>query len=406
MKSRWTVQQQQAIDRRDRNLLISAAAGSGKTAVLVERIVQLMVENRVSIEELLIVTFTNAAAGEMKERIQKKLQQKRREHLMQSEGNVDRDLADFLSKQIQNVPRAQISTVHSFCIKVIRDHFSLVSIDPAFKLVNEAYGAILRENALDQALEEEYEKNDESFDALILGYAEAKGDSAVRELIKSVDRFIGAQPYPEKWLLEQADFYKRVAEAQDDHSALMNFSSSPMGEALLDLLEEQLELAAASLDEALEAVQGFGYSFEKKLVAERERIIELREKLSGGPGIFFENLEFLPFERFAKKKSDEISEEDWTFVKELRNESKKRITDLTKDKVMIQLPIFLEDMRYLSMVVDQLVRLVLSYRRIYAQLKQEQSVADFGDLEHLALKILENEDVRRSFREKYKYIFD
>ena len=176
MKSRWTVQQQQAIDRRDRNLLISAAAGSGKTAVLVERIVQLMVENRVSIEELLIVTFTNAAAGEMKERIQKKLQQKRREHLMQSEGNVDRDLADFLSKQIQNVPRAQISTVHSFCIKVIRDHFSLVSIDPAFKLVNEAYGAILRENALDQALEEEYEKNDESFDALILGYAEAKGD--------------------------------------------------------------------------------------------------------------------------------------------------------------------------------------------------------------------------------------
>ena len=182
MKSRWTVQQQQAIDRRDRNLLISAAAGSGKTAVLVERIVQLMLENRVSIEELLIVTFTNAAAGEMKERIQKKLQQKRREHLMQSEGNVDRDLADFLSKQIQNVPRAQISTVHSFCIKVIRDHFSLVSIDPAFKLVNEAYGAILRENALDQALEEEYEKNDESFDALILGYAEAKGDSDPGEI--------------------------------------------------------------------------------------------------------------------------------------------------------------------------------------------------------------------------------
>ncbi len=401
--SRWTTQQQQAIDLRDKNLLISAAAGSGKTAVLVERIVQLMIESRTSIEEMLIVTFTNAAAGEMKERIQKKLQDKRQEIL--SDASLDVELADFLGKQIQNVSRAQISTVHSFCIKVIRDHFSLVNIDPAFKLVSESYGAILRENALDLALEEQYEKNSDAFDALVSGYSESKGDSSLRELIKNIDRFIGAQPYPEEWLSKQSEFYKKIAAAEDDVSALAIFAASPMGYALSDLLAEQLEQAATVLNDALDYIEGSNFSFEEKLTAEREQIAHLQNKLDRGLDIFFGEMEAATFERFSKKKSDEISDEEWEHIKALRNEAKKKITDITKDKQMIQLAIFLSDMKFLSMVVEQLVELVFSYRKIYALLKEEQSAVDFGDLEHLALRILENEEVRQSLRNKYRYIF-
>lgn len=115
MATKWTDEQRQAIDTRGKNLLISAAAGSGKTAVLVERIVNLLIEERISIDNMLIVTFTNAAAGEMKERIQRRLKERQSENLQKNAQEIDRELADFLTKQIQNVPRAAISTVHSFC---------------------------------------------------------------------------------------------------------------------------------------------------------------------------------------------------------------------------------------------------------------------------------------------------
>ncbi|MDO4711723.1 MAG: UvrD-helicase domain-containing protein, partial [Peptostreptococcaceae bacterium] len=398
----WTDQQQQAIDLRGKNLLISAAAGSGKTAVLVERIVRILVEERIGIDDMLIVTFTNAAAGEMKQRIQKRLQEIRRENGMREE--TDRDLADFLTKQIQNVPRASISTVHAFCIQVIRDHFSLAEIDPGSKLVNEAYGAILQDDAIDLAFEEKYDREEEDFQTLVAGYGEAKGDRALRDLVKNIDHFIQAQPEPERWLADQRDLYKKLSSFDKLEDALSFLQDHPIGDVLVEGVREQIREAAESIDRAWELTEGNGYSFEEKLLVERDRIRSLEEASEKGPVELFDLLKPVSFERFSKKKSDELEDDEWKQIQALRNEAKEIYNELTK-KPVLDTQTFLSDMAYLSRIVDALIELVLSYRKHYARLKRENTVLDFSDLEHLTLKILKNEAVRESLRQKYAYIF-
>lgn len=403
MSNSWTEQQQQAIDRRGKNLLISAAAGSGKTAVLVERIVKLVVEERVSIDNMLIVTFTNAAAGEMKQRIQRRLQEIRRANGMRGDA-MDRELADLLSKQIQNVPRASISTVHSFCIQVIRDHFSLAEIDPAFKLVNEAYGAILQDEAIDQAFEQKYDEEDPDFQDLVAGYGEAKGDRALRDLVKNIDRFIQAQPYPQEWLEHHRAFYEELASFDAIEDALAFLQSHAIGRLLVEWVTEQIEGAEDHLQKAWEEVEGKGYSFEDKLLAERDRIEDLKQASRQGLVELFGRLKPVTFDRFARKKSDEIEDDEWKKVQALRNEAKEIYNELTK-KPILDVQTFLPDIKYLSRIISALIELVLAYRKHYAQLKQDNTVLDFSDLEHLTLKILAHEEVRESLRQKYEYIF-
>lgn len=404
MATKWTDEQRQAIDTRGKNLLISAAAGSGKTAVLVERIVNLLIEERISIDNMLIVTFTNAAAGEMKERIQRRLKERQSENLSRSAWEVDRELADFLSKQIQNVPRATISTVHSFCIGIIRDNFSLAGIDPAFKLVNEVYGSILREEAIDIAFEKKYDEQDEKFERLVAGYGESKGDSKLRELVQSIDRFVQAQPYPVEWLNAQRDFYKELAEQPSLSSAMAFLEQFPIGEKLREWVFAQMMTAKNALDTAWDEVEGKGLSFEDKLFVERERIHRLCSLLDESLADFFDALEVVTFERFTKKKN-ELEDEDWKYIQALRNDAKKVYNDLSKDKPILHTKIFLSDMNYLSEMMDALIDLVLDYRNEYATLKKANAVLDFSDLEHLALEILKDESVRQSLQSKFQYIF-
>lgn len=403
MKRVWTAAQQQAIDARGKNLLISAAAGSGKTAVLVERIVNLLIEERVGIDHMLIVTFTNAAAGEMKERIQSELQNRRQENLKNTEG-ADVELADFLSKQIQNVPSASISTVHSFCMGVLRDHFSIAGIDPAFKLLNESYGAILRDEAMDLTFEKKYDSEDEDFHQLVSGYSEAKGDRNVRDLVKNIDFFVQAQPFPEQWLQSQADFYELLASKDDLDSMMTILQSHPLGEEIRYEIRHKLADAIGALQEALERSDGpQEYSFVPKLQKEQQRLIDLQKKLEQGIVSFYKDLHFEEFERFSKKKQEEVW--DWEEIKSLRNEAKKIYTELTRDKPLIHLESFVQDMKHLSKMVRALVDLVFEYQAQYRKLKEDNAVLDFSDLEHLALKVLEDEEVRRDLREKFRYIF-
>jgi len=194
----WTSEQLLAIEERNKNLLVSAAAGSGKTAVLIERILKLIEKDRINVESMLIVTYTNAAAREMKERLIKKISQRL------EEGSTD----VFLRDQLSLINRAQISTLHSFCTNIIRNNFFKVDIDPSFMLADDYALLKMKEETIDEIFEELYEEGLEEFIDLVESYSGNRGDRELREIVMSIYQFTLSKPSPLKWLKETSQFYK------------------------------------------------------------------------------------------------------------------------------------------------------------------------------------------------------
>jgi len=190
----WTKAQQKVIDTRHKNLLVSAAAGSGKTAVLVERIIKMISEgeNPIDIDRLLVVTFTNAAATQMKERIGKALDQK----LIMEPGNA------HLQKQVSLLQSAHITTIHSFCLNVIRNYFHHIDLDPSFKIADESEITLMKSDIVAEVLEKWYEEGSEDFLRLIESYSRSKSDDPIEDLILSLYDFAMSNPWPKPGLKE------------------------------------------------------------------------------------------------------------------------------------------------------------------------------------------------------------
>ncbi|HHX55918.1 MAG TPA: UvrD-helicase domain-containing protein, partial [Clostridiales bacterium] len=195
----WTNEQQKVIDLRDKNILVSAAAGSGKTAVLVERIISMISEgdNPIDIDKLLIVTFTNAAAAEMRERIAQAIEKK----ISHEPENL------HLQKQMMLIHNAQITTIHSFCLFVIRNYFNLIHIDPSFRVANESELVLLRSDVVEKLLEDYYEKKDKDFLYFVECFASGKSDDVIEKLILKLHEFSMSFPWPEDWLEEKKNAY-------------------------------------------------------------------------------------------------------------------------------------------------------------------------------------------------------
>ena len=190
----WSERQLEAIEKRDSNVLVAAAAGSGKTAVLVERIRRLVIEDRVPVDRMLIVTFTNAAASEMKEKIRQALY---------AEQDGDRTKAAYARRQLALLPQANISTFHSFALSVMRKYFYLTDLEPGFSICDEARGTILREDAMDELLEKRFEEGNPEFHSFLDRYSSGRNMDGVRDMILSVYDGLMAMPYPWKWLEEK-----------------------------------------------------------------------------------------------------------------------------------------------------------------------------------------------------------
>ena len=188
----WTKEQQQAIDIRGKNLLVSAAAGSGKTAVLVERIVKMVCEEEYDIDKILVVTFTKAAAAEMKERIGNRLLE---------EGTLHPDNRK-IQEQLSYIHRAPISTIHSFCTNLLRNHFHLISLDPGVRIGEEGEMALLKEQVLDELLEDCYTNKEEEFLRFVEAYSYGKDDRAIGSMILRLFDFSISHPMPKQWLME------------------------------------------------------------------------------------------------------------------------------------------------------------------------------------------------------------
>ena len=196
----WTTEQQQVIDLRNRNILVSAAAGSGKTAVLVERIVKIITDKNhpVDIDHLLIVTFTNAAAAEMRERIGNAIEKA----LDEQPGN------EHLLRQLTLIHNAQITTIDSFCLYVVRNHFHEIDLEPNFRIGDEGELKLLREDVLGRVLEQNYEEPSEAFSDFVEGYASGRTDAALNEMILQLYEFSRSYPWPEKWLDSFVGIYR------------------------------------------------------------------------------------------------------------------------------------------------------------------------------------------------------
>lgn len=371
----WTTEQQKVIDLRNRNILVSAAAGSGKTAVLVERIISRLTKDAdpIDVDELLIVTFTEAAASEMKERVLLAIEKK----LSEEPDNV------HLQRQEALIHNALITTIHSFCLSVIREHFHVIDLDPVFRIGEEGELKLLKKDVMDELLEEEYEKKNPEFLRFVERYATGRDDKKMEELILQLYEFSRSYPNPTQWLENCVDAYE------------------------VESIEELSHSLAGQL--ALENIRRFG----KDAIALLEKAILLCEE-PDGPYMYLDTLKeeregwiyFLETEEFpqlyARKKYAEggklkanrdkaVSKELAETVKEIRKQTKSLLAEITKNYLYQSPEELVADMTIGKETTAELVRLVEEFAEMFAEKKRSRNLIDFGDMEQLALQILTEE---------------
>lgn len=370
---KWTTGQQKVIDLRNRNILVSAAAGSGKTAVLVERIIQMITneEHPVDIDRLLIVTFTNLAAAEMKERIGVAIEKKIEE---------EPDNA-HLQKQMTLIHSAQITTIHSFCKSVISNHFNLINLDPSFRIGDEAELKLLKSDVLEELLEDEYEKGEEDFLELVESYSGGKTDSQLEDLILQLYQFSMSYPWPEEWLTQKGNTFDMETIEELNQGDFMVNLLSYMKAILSDLLIKNKE--SIELCEDYDGPQAYQPALlDDKDLLERLNSFETYEEFGSVLG------ENLSFTTLSRKRMPDVDEEKKSLVQQNRDEMKKVLKSLQKDFFFQPIEEMLSDIHGVRKSMKALIRLTIDFSVRYQKEKEEKVLLDFNDLEHLALKVL------------------
>lgn len=372
----WTEAQQRVIDTRNKNLLVSAAAGSGKTAVLVERIISMISEgdNPMDIDHLLVVTFTNAAAAEMRERIGKAIEKK----LQAQPDNL------HLQKQMSLLQSAQITTIHSFCLYVIRNYFHRIDLDPSFKIAEESEITLMKSDVLSEILERWYEEGREDFHAFIESYSYSKSDTPVEDLILQLYDFSMSDPWPKEWLKDKRKLFEpdslEALEQTDWMKELLQYVSTVLGDLLA--------LNAKTLAITNEADGPKAY--QTALLSDRNLLQKLQEAKSYGEySVLFSELSF---DRLSSKREEGVDPEKKERIKELREEIKKGLKDLAGQLFFQSPEEMLKDLQAVKAIIHVLFELTEEFMDAFAKKKEEKNLIDFNDLEHFALKILLEED--------------
>ncbi|MGN0773054.1 MAG: helicase-exonuclease AddAB subunit AddA [Candidatus Ventricola sp.] len=376
----WTQQQQDAITDRGHSLIVCAAAGSGKTAVLVERIVQLVKEG-CPIERMLIVTFTNAAAGEMRLRIGSALEQAARER-------------PELGEQVMALSRASISTLHRFCGNLLREHFQALGVDPAFRIGDEQECGVLAQQAMEDALYACYEVGSADFMAADACYAQEE----LAALAGSLYSFMMTRPDPWAWLDGAVASCGCGADALADSPAarLLVLDAAQQLEQLLGDARETLALCRGEAGPAhyAAACAQDAAALEALLDAAAQGYEPLRLALSA--------VSYAPLGR--KKKTDVFDEAIAEQVKRRREGMKKAVAALG-DALCVSLEDAAADLMMTQAPLRGLCELVRTYDALYSAAKRQRGLLDFDDLEHGALKALAREEVREALRAQYRYVF-
>lgn len=373
MGNLWTEEQKQVIWLRNRNILVSAAAGSGKTAVLVERILQKITdrEHPVDIDRLLIVTFTRAAAAEMRERIGLEIQKR----LLADPDNEN------LQRQETLLFHAQITTIDSFCQSVLRTYFHLIDLDPAFSIVDEGEAKLLRRDTAEELLEEKYQEGDTDFLQFVECFANGKNDENLIEMIWQVYEFSRSHPWPEEWLEECKKNY--------DIDTLEDLISSEWMKMICEQVDQTLNDLEMIRKEALKVANSpYGpWMYADAL----EQDGEILKQLSKGNDYAEYARRFLNIRKFAvlsRKKDEEVSDEKREQVKLLRDQIKKGIASLQEQYFYQSPQEMLEELKAGKVSAQMLLMLASEFGLRFTEKKRERNLLDFSDLEHLALQIL------------------
>lgn len=375
--TRWTEEQGRAIALSERRLLISAAAGSGKTAVLTERIVSRVLDETrpVDIDRLLIMTFTRAAAAEMRERIRRRME----DSLEAAVREGKTGLAARAKRELAALDAAQITTIDSFCLSVLREHADRLEVDPAFRVGGEEELRILKSDVLETLLEEQYEAGETGFLRFAEACSQGKADLGIGEEILSLHQFAESMPWPEEWFLRCEEEAKQEGEASETEPAWAAYMAAELralGEELLPLAEEAKTCCeAGGLGGYEAAVNG---DFEKIRALCCAESYAAAKRAMGA---------FQSFDRLKANKKDsdkELAEQ----VKALREFWKKPLKKAAEDFGDEENGIASGD----AETVLTLISLTRNFSARYRAKKQEKNLLDFSDLEHEALALFWEKD--------------
>ncbi|MCX4298684.1 MAG: helicase-exonuclease AddAB subunit AddA [Lachnospiraceae bacterium] len=376
MAINFTPDQQRVIDTRNCNILVSAAAGSGKTAVLVERIIQMITDdsNPVDIDRLLIVTFTSAAAAQMRERISKAVSQKLEEY----------PESEHLQKQASLIHNAQITTIDSFCLFVIRNNFNEIGLDPAFRVADESEVRLLESDVMGKLLEEAHTEPTERFLHFIECYSTGTNEKKIEEAILRLYHFSMSYPFPEQWLTERLEDYQI-----EDVNAL---SDKKWFQSALTYIRTILQECRNRLQQALEIANSVSGPIQYADNLTSDMILIEKFQRASGYNELHDLFTYSAFTRLSGKKTEGVDPVLKEMVKAIRDEVKKNIADLKKFLFQISVENTLSDMASCQESVEELVSLTLTFKKMLDQLKRDRNVIDFSDMEHFALQILLKRD--------------
>ncbi|WP_157950019.1 helicase-exonuclease AddAB subunit AddA [Vallitalea okinawensis] len=370
----WTNEQKRVIDHRKGNLLVAAAAGSGKTAVLVERIITMLVdeEDPINIDELLVVTFTNLAAGEMKERISEALSKK----LEDNPSNTR------LRKQLNLLSHASINTIHSFCLDVIRRNFHQLDLDPNFRVADETEILLLKSDVLAEVLEEYYTEGQDEFFNLVESYGGIKYDTPLESYILNLHSFIQSYPWPEQWLDEQVGLFDIHSVEELKESAWIEVLMKDVGlilEGVKDALNKALQLSRspegpevyeATLLEDMEKVDNL-------ILAYKKSFLDLEQVIS--------QVKFGRMKTCRQQVDEDIKEQ----CKAIRSKQVIDVIKELKSNVFFKSPeVLLDDLKQVYPVLRMLAQVVRSFDLRFKEAKKDKALIDYNDIEHIALNIL------------------
>ena len=392
----WTEEQKQAIYKNKSNILVAAGAGSGKTAVLVERIINKIINNKIDIDKLLVVTFTNAAAAEMRERILDAIYKK----IDETENEEEQD---NLQKQIILLNKASICTIDSFCLDVIRNNFFEIDVSPNFRVGDTTEIELIKQDVLEELFEEKYENQDKDFETLIKTYTSYRDDTPLKEIILKIYTYIESCPYPRKWLEEKIEEFNLK-------DVSIDFSRTKWGKILIEEIKEELIDDIETLKNEAKKLSFYTELTLWQKTLEND-VIELEKLLNNLDSwdksyTIYNSIEFITWPR-NKTDLTEIKDN----AKDIRDTIKKKLKERL-DKIFISYSEeankdILEMYKKLSMLKN----LIFEFDDKFNKKKKDKNILDFSDIEHLALKILVTEDEngkhkRSEIAKKYQQKFE
>lgn len=381
----WTKAQKAAIDIKKGSILVSAAAGSGKTAVLVERIIKKITdnENPIDVDTLLVMTFTRAAAASMKEKIYNALLKEMEKH--------EKDTKEFkrLKEQSVLLASARIMTTDSFCLSIIRENIDKIDIDPAFSVADEGEISLLKADTMDELLESEYEVASKDFMELSDAFANSKGDKSISEFVEKLYRFAVSKPWPLEWL-------DSLNESSDKWQEYIYIQIIKSVDSILQDIDEMIDICnmedgpANYLDTVLE---------------ERSSICNIKKSKD-----IFELSRKLNLISFGKLKAVRGGNTDLKDrAKAIRDKYKENILKLAKDYDFDKDRVFLEE-KSEKAKIRAVVDLTKKYISLFNEKKRDKNLVDFSDIEHLALGILLDEnknptEVAEAYKKEFSEIY-